>query len=420
MSNIQTIVNIVNIINKIKERLKAVDCQSFLDQNFGRESEYTCKELYIELDEILTDITTLTEKPKQFLKLSSYRERNDILRLLNDINTWLKEPRDMESSLDPLKGLVRQFYIKYSNDRFVEFDSEITDLTGKKQIFSTKLEELEDTLNQTFENKKKSSDILENLQRQQEQLEKNIKVTESKEVELSERIANFNEESVHISDIKIQIDRHKEVIDNFVEKIVSREQELENQTKRTNDFNEKLKKFTTEKDTLLERAKSLIEEAKTALGYKKAEGISGAFKTQLDKRSGGGWWLVGAGSFAIIAISLTVWFVVVNQSVNLDTTLARISIIILPVTGAWFCAGQYTKLKNIAEDYAYKTILAQSIIGFSEQLKSNDEKDTSYQDYMKKMLDEIHQHPLKNHKKQDDVNPYVDLFNNMKGLAKKQ
>ena len=83
--------------------------------------------------------------------------------------------------------------------------------------------------------------------------------------------------------------------------------------------------------------------------------------------------------------------------------LIRLSIIAIPIAVAWFCAEQYTKIRNIIEDYAYKTTLAQSIIGFSEHLKNdNDENDTSYQDYMKKMLDEIHQHPLRNHKKHNN------------------
>jgi hypothetical protein len=46
---------------------------------------------------------------------------------------------------------------------------------------------------------------------------------------------------------------------------------------------------------------------------------------------------------------------VTNQKVPTPQAIARISIISLPFAGAWFCAGQYTKLKNIAEDYAYKT-----------------------------------------------------------------
>jgi hypothetical protein len=31
----------------------------------------------------------------------------------------------------------------------------------------------------------------------------------------------------------------------------------------------------------------------------------------------------------------------------------------------------------------------------------NDDNDEAYKTYIKKMLDEIHQHPLKNHKKQE-------------------
>jgi len=49
--------------------------------------------------------------------------------------------------------------------------------------------------------------------------------------------------------------------------------------------------------------------------------------------------------------------------------------------------------------------LAKSIIAFSEQLKNSDEKDTSYQDYIKRILDEIHQHPLRNYKQQESVAP---------------
>ena len=77
---------------------------------------------------------------------------------------------------------------------------------------------------------------------------------------------------------------------------------------------------------------------------------------------------------------------------NLSFMLARLSTILMPIAGAWFCAGQYTKLKNIAEDYAYKTMLAQSIIGFSEQLKYGNDKE-SYKTYIKRDLCIIHNSP---------------------------
>ena len=64
-------------------------------------------------------------------------------------------------------------------------------------------------------------------------------------------------------------------------------------------------------------------------------------------------------------------------------------------------------------------MLAQSIIGFSEQLKDKGDNDEAYKTYIKKMLDEIHQHPLKNHKKQEAANPYKKLLDNLKDLISK-
>ncbi len=89
----------------------------------------------------------------------------------------------------------------------------------------------------------------------------------------------------------------------------------------------------------------------------------------------------------------------------------------MPVTRAWFCAGHYIKIKNIAEDYAYKTVLAESIVGFSEQLKDSDDNKI-YQDYMEKMLTEIHHHLLKNHKKHEKTSAYDDLYSKFVSLVK--
>jgi hypothetical protein len=43
--------------------------------------------------------------------------------------------------------------------------------------------------------------------------------------------------------LNYQYDKQKEQIDNFVKKIIKREQEIENQTEKTDVFNERLKEF---------------------------------------------------------------------------------------------------------------------------------------------------------------------------------
>ena len=68
----------------------------------------------------------------------------------------------------------------------------------------------------------------------------------------------------------------------------------------------------------------------------------------------------------------------------------------LPIIAAIFCANQYVKQKNLIEDYAYKMVLAKSIVGFSEQLKKDPSEDKGeYIHYMKVALEEIHKDPLR-------------------------
>lgn len=419
MSEIQTITNIRDVKNKIKESIKTVDVSNYIEQKFGNEEEYTFKGLLGGVDNLLIDITTLIKVPTQFLKLSTYKERQNILSALNNIQSSIADPGNLCVYLDELKQAIRPFHIRYTKERLIDFDSELSELTKQKQEFLQSLNDLKYGLNLTVENKDKTDEIVTLLQEKNTELESDINAGKERLGVLNENINSIENNAEHILDIKNQSDNYKELIDNFVKKIVDRELELENQTGNTKSFNEKLNEFTDERDKLLKTAKELIEEAKTALGYKKAEGISSAFKTQLDERNDGNNWLKGAGSFIAIAIVLTVVFIFKNQSTDLNTTLARISIISLPFAGAWFCAGQYTKLKNIAEDYAYKTMLAQSIIGFSEQLKDKDDKDETYKTYMKKMLNEIHQHPLKNHKKQETISPYKKILGDIKDLISK-
>ena len=85
---------------------------------------------------------------------------------------------------------------------------------------------------------------------------------------------------------------------------------------------------------------------------------------------------------------------------SLHIFISRISMIPLTLAGAMFCARQYVKQKNLIEDYAYKTVLAKSIVAFSEELRQGDDK--NYSEYISVMLKEIHQDPLRSRGKDKD------------------
>ena len=110
-----------------------------------------------------------------------------------------------------------------------------------------------------------------------------------------------------------------------------------------------------------------------SLEYKTAEGLSAAFTTQYDRANNKKlniFWLVSASFFVAASIGVGVW-VALNEEIQLPAVVSRISLLPILLGGAWFSAGQYVKQKNIAEDYAYKSVLAKSIVGFSDQLSTD-------------------------------------------------
>ena len=179
----------------------------------------------------------------------------------------------------------------------------------------------------------------------------------------------------------------------------------------TEKYNEALNNYSIEYTNKLEEARALIEEAKSALNYKNAEGLSAAYTTQLNEaknrwRLAG--WIAGAVFFLAITILIGAWIIfgwgidTGNSTENqlLLNLIGRLSMVPFTIAGAIFCANQYTKQKNLIEDYAYKSTIAKSIIAFSEELRTKDPE--RYAEYISTILKEIHQDPLRKRGKNSD------------------
>ena len=196
---------------------------------------------------------------------------------------------------------------------------------------------------------------------------------------------------------------HSEVIETFSKKISKRESQLEDQEVFTNNYKEQLTQYSEERNKLLAQAQELIKSAKQALEYKTAEGLSAAFsekygEAKSDKTASR--WIVGATLFVIASMIIGIW-VVTEKDISIEVVIGRVSLLPILLAGAWFCAGQYVKLKNIAEDYAYKSVLTKSIVGFSEQLSTKDGNGEEYSHYIKSVLEQIHNDPLRKHATKD-------------------
>lgn len=413
-----SIIAIKNLLLQVQENLDTYQ-QYHKDNNtdmdacsYGSEQEYCIKSLIAGIKNILTDLGYLTRAHNLFLKLSTYTNRNDIKSHLTNINTYLKNRNttNIVSELDWLKSNLRTYCLRLDRNRFLDFNTEIDELRRKAILLEDeikktqqRLSEVGSTYSEIQSKQEEYNTIISELTSTKDSLieELNVFTTEFGEFKELTKKAKNNETEIATS--LESVNKNLEKFNEFINRIDERERTLTKQAVSTTTYESKLNEYTQEHITKLEEAKQLIEEAKTALHYKNAEGLSAAFSHQLDTASNKHarlWWLGGAIIFILATLFIGIWIVTgwgLNESVDQNQMIlnlvGRLSMIPFTIAGAIFCANQYTKQKNIIEDYAYKTTIAKSIIAFSEELRSKDPE--RYAEYISTILREIHQDPLR-------------------------
>jgi hypothetical protein len=407
-----SIENIRDVRDEIREQIKSLNFKQFEANKFGNEQEYTFKGLIGGIESLLTDISTLTKAPNKFVKISTYDERNQILNSLRRINIYLESPVNFIPQFEALKVLLRSYNVRNFSERQIEFEKEIENVRKIKldlqQVFSDSKSIIENIDSNKVSIIKKMEEVDSSFESIEEELEKIIVskdnlITESQKLksinlELTSIKENAEENLDEIVTATNESKSNEKLISSFAQKVQERDKRLVELEQNTNENNEKLLKYESERKSILDEAKTLIESAKKALNYKTAEGISESFQLQYitsnDKIIFGSW-ILGAFICLLGTVGLGIW-ILHESSTSLGILIGRISLLPLPIIGAIFCANQYTKQKNIKEDYAYKMVLSKAIVGFSEQLKRNGtESNEEYIHYIKTALEEIHKDPLR-------------------------
>lgn len=386
-------------------------------REYGSESEYSINFLCNGIKSLMTDVSYLVASHEIFVRVSTYTERVEIKNRLTDLNTYIvrRQHSQVASTYDSLKLLLRRYNLVSDKKRHVEFQEEINRLQNvalslEDQIRSvnTKLQSAETIYSDTVKVKEsfdlKYNELIETKTSLVDELAAfKSSISElngwSNSISEKERVATQKINSITSSEQKFQ---------DFVNKIQERELELDGQHKRTNDYDLKLVEYQTRHEKSLSEAESLIDKSRQALQYTTAQGTSAAFQTQYQEAKSKwitGGWLLGSVVFVVATLALGLWLLTdrgINEAGNmsLHIFISRISMIPLTLAGAMFCARQYVKQKNLIEDYAYKTVLAKSIVAFSEELRQGDDK--NYSEYISVMLKEIHQDPLRSRGKDKD------------------
>lgn len=409
----QSIDQIRTLRDEIRTSVKGIKASHFKEQKFGPEQEYTARGIKGGVEATLLDLTALTKSTAKFIQVSTHGERSSLISDLSQLNTYLinKDLAATCTHLDNVKITLRSWGIRNSFERQEVMEEHVNTLQKKALILTEQIEKVIEIKEQSLlikgEIESAHSTLLEERETLQGELDKLDQLVESttlKRSEIESLLTQDADRSEQIEALLSDAKSHGEVIDTFSEKVLSRETQLEKQEQTTKTYTSKLGQFKTDHLKYLGEAKALIESAKLALEYKTAEGLSAAFTEQFTKASApiltvG--WIVLSGIFVISSVSMGIWLVS-DTSLGLGAIVGRISLLPILIGGAWFSAGQYVKQKNIAEDYAYKSTLAKSIVGFSDQLSGEAGKGEEYSHYIKSVLTQIHNDPLRKHGSTED------------------
>jgi len=435
-----SISSIRNLRDSIREKLKTIDRNIYASDTYGSENEYTFSRLIGNIDSLLTDLSTLTRAPKKFVRLSTLNERNTIISYLTRIDTYYNSPANYVPQFEALKILLRSYNLRFSEDRQVEFVKELENVLNLKLHLEEELIEIRDLKSEIDKNDtliKESYDSSSDNFLKISNLLTSINETKDTLIAQSNDLEEINGELIDIKNTAlsnleeiqssaVESKSNEKLIDSFASKIHEREKRFEQLEHNTTQNNEKLIAYDDERKSILLESNNLIDSAKKALNYKTAEGISASFQGHYNT-SNNKWiisgWIIGAIICLGSTVGLGIW-VLQTAPTEIGLLIGRISLLPLPIIGAVFCANQYTKQKNIIEDYAYKMVLSKAIVGFSEQLKKNgSDNDEEYVHYIKTALEEIHKDPLrkresKKSEKSTDLNGLVEIAERIVKMTK--
>lgn len=326
--------------------------------------------------------------------------RNTILSNIDALKTYINNPAQVILQVDTLYDsilgndlIVQQFKRRDYIQEFKEIaglKDKLANLANEITEKQAKVKEVDEILDAI----KSKKERIETIEVKTEAINENLKERESNIMEIQSSIVNA-ETAVHIAEG--QIEAKKLSINTFSENIEEYKitiSELENKAK-----------VIISKES---KINELIHQAEIALNLKSAEGISAAFSAQYVNASNPltlRMWIGGSIAFILIAILLTIWIVSgewIKDPTSLSSIVGRIVAVGIAVTGSTFCANQYTKQKNISEDYAYKAVLSKSIVAFTDEIKKRD--DLKVAEYLEKVLNEIHKDPLRKREEKDEVN----------------
>lgn len=390
---LKTIESIKESLGEVDKALKTFIVKHHREENFGDDKAYNAESLKNGLKFVLGELRALTKAHNKFANLSIWEERQNIVAQLNGINDSLsaKDYDSVARQLDGLKVIVRQYNYRTSSeseDILGERANNLHGICAKLEEKTEEIERAELAAQEVVGKIKLAEEKYASLDEQIHQLQERFE-------EASSLYAKAQKNEQQISGLLANAESEKKVLALHAKRIGEREAQLDEQKQKTEQYDAHLAEYQEQHVEIQEKVKKLTEKAEEALRSAATVGIGGAiherYREERGKHKWNLFWLLGGAAFAGLAMALGYSMVIGHENITLGAAVARIAIISVAISAAWFCAFQYVRHRNTLEDYGYKSVLARSIIAFLDQFEDPAEREH----YLKTVLKEIHQDPLR-------------------------
>lgn len=384
----EKIKEIKTLVDNVSSALNNFELSEHKGHKYGSENEYTPTSLKAGIKGLMNDLRVLVKAHDKFVRISVYSERKQIADKLGEIKDFLSsgEYRSAADTLDELKIIIRPYRVRGSKESQNVIEERINKLTGMTS-------ELEEHIEKARRIKSEAENINSILQEAKQAVD-----------DLPNQIADISNKLSQAEELQERAETSKNEVEEILNAAKSDQGSIKSIVQELGERQNQTKRYKEDLTSGLKDAEKLINEARSALGYSTAKGISAAFDERYDEgkqeKKYRGWWLAGSVVFVGGAVAIGVWWTFFSDDISSTMIISRITLMLTSLSGAWFCAAQYVKNKNILEDYGYKSVLAKSMVGFLSQFENEKEERELY---LKTVLREIHQDPLRKRHDLDDI-----------------
>ncbi|ENB7194791.1 hypothetical protein ABIH54_001364 [Enterobacter bugandensis] len=412
--SIKVILNDLNIL--LKSSIQYFNKKSFTLSVFYSASEIqTIEDSLHRIDSALDACAEQLrdENGEKTLTKGDVQLNNDIFDMPNISATQHEKrlrPRSLLSinlipnELDILKPYLRIFAFKGAETRGDSYRRLLEDQVALENLKG----DFVNNLDYAQRYKKEANDCLTSIEEYYDKVEAIHGQAEEKFSELEIELDKINKKIEAIATSKNEWDEKLTEMDGIKDEVEDVHSRIDELYKSSGDIRRQLKALVEVADDNNRNATNIVEyfdekanelekikdKAISILNITGTVSLGQFFKEQhTEAKENVGKWLIASGVLLACAVGVCVWALwSFDAASEIPYLFSRLSIVPLILAGLWFCSSQYIKQKHIIEDYAYKKVLALSMVSFRNEL--TDSSPDSVTEYIKSVLEQLHQPPL--------------------------